>query len=66
MGWTVRGTPMYYGTQVLSLLGRKDQAVAMLRQAVNNGARLGPDEPLQWYWEPIRDYPPFQELVRIR
>jgi hypothetical protein len=40
--------------------------VALLREALNNGQRLGPDEPLEWYWAPIRDHPPFQELVRIR
>lgn len=65
-GWDRKGTPMYYGAHILSLLGRKDEAVALLREALNNGARLGPDEPLEWYWAPIKDYPPFQELVRIR
>ncbi len=24
------------------------------------------DEPLQWYWAPIKDHPGFQELVRVR
>lgn len=66
MGWNVKGAPIYYGAQTLALLGRQEAAVAMLREALNNGWRLGPDEPLQWYWEPIKDYPPFQELVRIR
>jgi hypothetical protein len=40
--------------------------VALLREAMNNGWRLGADEPLQWYWVPIKDHPGFQELVRIR
>jgi len=67
-----RGRLLYYGAQILSLLGRKEQAVALLREALNNGARIAapPDEyhdlRLQWFWEPIRDYPPFQELVRLR
>jgi hypothetical protein len=65
-GWGKPGQPMYYGAQILALLGRRDEAVALLREALNNGRRLGPDEPLEWYWTPIRDYPPFQELVRIR
>jgi hypothetical protein len=30
------------------------------------GVRPGADEPLQWYWAPIKDYPPFQELVKLR
>jgi hypothetical protein len=38
----------------------------MLREALNNGWRLVPDQPLQWFRAPIRDYPPFQELVRMR
>ncbi len=65
-GWNPIGTPLYYGAHILSLLGRKDEAVAMLREALNNGHRFGADEPLQWYWAPIKDYPPFQELVKIR
>jgi tRNA A-37 threonylcarbamoyl transferase component Bud32/tetratricopeptide (TPR) repeat protein/TolB-like protein len=65
-GWAQRGRPMYFGAHILALLGLRDEAVALLREALNHGARLGPDEPLEWYWAPIRDYPPFQELVRIR
>jgi tetratricopeptide (TPR) repeat protein len=60
------GDRTYYGAQILALLGRRDEAVAWLRQALNAGRRLEPDEALQWYWEPIRDYPPFQELVRVK
>jgi eukaryotic-like serine/threonine-protein kinase len=65
-GWGKRGRPMYYGAQILALLGRREEAVALLREALNNGRWLGPDEPLEWYWTTISDYPPFQELVRIR
>ena len=65
-GWDKRGDPFYFGAQLLALLGRKDEAVAMLRDALNNGLRLNVDESLQWYWKPIKDYPPFQELVRLR
>jgi tRNA A-37 threonylcarbamoyl transferase component Bud32/TolB-like protein/tetratricopeptide (TPR) repeat protein len=64
--WTAPGKPIYLAAQILALLGRREEAVALLREALNNGQRLGPDESLQWYWAPIRDYPPFQELVRIR
>jgi tetratricopeptide (TPR) repeat protein len=64
--WNNKGAPLYYGAQILSLLGRGDEAVALLREAMNNGQRLGADEPLQWYWAPIKDHPGFQELVRVR
>jgi TolB-like protein len=64
-GWR-KAAPLYHGAHILSLLGRGDEAVAMLREALNNGWRLGADEPLQWYWAPIKDHPPFQELVRVR
>lgn len=64
--WALKGVPLYYGAHILALLDRKDEAVAMLRDALNNGGRLGPDEPLQWYWAPIKDYPPFVELVKLR
>jgi Protein kinase domain len=60
------GLRNYYGAHILALLGRKNEAVAMFREALNAGWRLQPDEGLQWYWAPIRDYPPFQELVRIK
>ncbi|MGM0668778.1 MAG: hypothetical protein ACQET1_03615, partial [Gemmatimonadota bacterium] len=64
--WSNKGAPLYYGAHILSLLGRGDEAVALLREAMNNGQRLGADEPLQWYWAPIKDHPGFQELVRVR
>jgi hypothetical protein len=35
-----KGTPLYHGAHILSLLGRRDEAVAMPREAMNNGWRL--------------------------
>jgi tetratricopeptide (TPR) repeat protein len=52
--------------EILSLLGRKAEAVAMLRTAMNNGHRLLRDAELNWAWAPLRDYPPFQALVKVR
>ena len=66
LGGGTRGEAMYYGAHVLALLGRKQEAAGMLREALNNGWRLVPDEELQWYWAPIKDYPPFQELVKLK
>jgi TolB-like protein len=65
-GWANAGTARYYGAQLLALLGRQAEAVALLREALNGGVGLGPDEPLQWFWAPIKDYPPFQELVKLK
>jgi TolB-like protein len=64
--WGVVGAPRYYAAHILSLLGRKDEAVGMLRESLNGGWRLVPDEPLGWQWAPIRDHPPFRELVKVR
>lgn len=61
-----RGTPPYPAAQVLSLLGRKAGAVATLQEALNNGQRPAPDEALSWCWAPPPEYPPFQEIVKIR
>jgi hypothetical protein len=66
VAWTFSGQPRYYAAHILALLGRKDEAVATLREALNGGWRLVPDEELQWHWAPIRDYPPFQELVKLK
>ncbi|MDP2958296.1 MAG: serine/threonine-protein kinase [Longimicrobiales bacterium] len=64
--WSTKGTPLYYAAHILASLGRKDEAVAMLRESLNNGWRLVADEALQWYWAALKDYPPFQELVKLR
>jgi tetratricopeptide (TPR) repeat protein len=70
--WSSKGAPLYFGAQILSLLGRKEQAVFMLREALNNGARIAeppdysPHMRLRWVWAPLRGYPPFEELVRPR
>jgi tRNA A-37 threonylcarbamoyl transferase component Bud32/tetratricopeptide (TPR) repeat protein len=64
--WQGIHLPRYHAANLLSLLGRRDEAVAMLRDALNNGWRLAPDEALQWYWAPIKDYPPFRELVKVK
>jgi hypothetical protein len=57
---------LYTAAQILSVLGRKGEAVVMLRQALNNGYRLIQDEELMWYWAPLRDHAPFLTLVRPR
>lgn len=59
-----RARALYTGAQILSVLGRRGEAVGMLVQALSNGYRLDFDEELMWYWAPIRDYPQFQALMR--
>lgn len=51
---------------LLASLGKRDEAVAMLREALNHGHRVGSDERLLHFWDRIRGYPPFEELVRLR
>jgi hypothetical protein len=55
---------LYTAAQILSVLGRRGEAVVVLREALNNGYRLLQDEELMWYWAPLRDHAPFQTMVR--
>lgn len=57
------GNHTYWRACIASLLGEEEQAVAMLREALSQGqsyTRLHADLDL----ERLRDYPPFQELVK--
>ena len=59
----VFGNHTYWRARIASLLGEKEQAVALLRSALSQGVsygRLHADVDL----EPLREYPPFQELVK--
>jgi hypothetical protein len=57
------GNHTYWGARIGSLLGEKEQAVMMLREALSQGRsylRLHADVDL----EPLRGHPPSQELVK--
>jgi len=59
------GAHTYWRARITSLLGEKEEAVRLLRDALSHGvsyADLHADMDL----EPLRDYPPFQELVKPR
>jgi len=56
-----------YAARILALLGRKDEAVAALRQYLNRGGRFALGG---WHIVPefdgLRDYPPFVALVALK
>ena len=56
-----------YAARILALLGRKDEAVAALRQYLNRGGRFALGG---WHTVPefdgLRDYPPFVALVALK
>jgi tetratricopeptide (TPR) repeat protein len=57
------GFPTYHRACIASLLGEKETAVRLLREAISQGTvywRLYEDMDL----DPLRDYPPFKELIR--
>jgi len=59
-----RGGNTYWRGVIAGALGERDEAVRLLRQAFSEGLEYG--WYLTWYSEflPLRDYPPFQELIR--
>ena len=65
------GSTSYYRACIASLLGEKETAVRLLREAISQGAspdRLHIISETRAYedmdLEPLRDYPPFKELIR--
>jgi serine/threonine-protein kinase len=60
------GYHTYYRAQIAAVLGDRDRAVGLLRDAIAQGAAGDPWDHL--HSEPafgsLRDYPPFQELLR--
>jgi len=72
-------TPYLYGNhtsraaRIIALLGDKERAVALLREAVAQGAGMGDVPDIYGYGfiyrhsmdlEPLRGYPPFEELIK--
>ena len=56
----------YWGSRVLGSAGKCEEAVSMLRDALNRGARIYWPEFHSPDWDPIRGCPAFQELIRPR
>ena len=57
------GEHTYWRACIASLLGDKEQAVALLRMALSEGTTY-PELHADVDLEPLRDYPPFRELVK--
>ncbi len=57
------GSHTFNRARIAAVLGERDRAVALLREAFAQGQQFA------WFWhstyfESLRDYPPFQELMR--
>jgi tetratricopeptide (TPR) repeat protein len=50
--------------RIAALLGDKDRAVTLLREAIAQGAKIGVRMHRDVNFEPLWDYPPYQELMR--
>jgi serine/threonine protein kinase/tetratricopeptide (TPR) repeat protein len=58
------GNHAYWRACIASLLGEKEQAVALLRESFAQGREYGVYLHRDVDLEPLRDYPPFQELIK--
>jgi serine/threonine-protein kinase len=58
------GNHLYWQACIASLLGEKDRAVALLKEAFSQGCRYGVTLHRDIDLEPLWDYPPFKELLR--
>jgi tetratricopeptide (TPR) repeat protein len=61
----LRGNHTMWRSMIAGALGDGESAVALLRQALAEGQRHPPPWSHAWIaFEPLREYPPFQELMR--
>jgi serine/threonine protein kinase/tetratricopeptide (TPR) repeat protein len=58
------GNHTYWRACIASLLGEKEQAVALLRESFAQGKEYGIYLHRDMDLEPLHDYPPFQELLK--
>jgi tetratricopeptide (TPR) repeat protein len=58
------GEHTYWRARIASLLGDKEQAVALLRESFAQGRTYGVYLHRDMDLEPLRDYPPFRELIK--
>jgi tetratricopeptide (TPR) repeat protein len=58
------GNNTFYRGVILGALGQQAEAVMLLRQSFNEGKRASWLGTAEYCLAPLRDYPPFQELMR--
>jgi predicted Zn-dependent protease len=58
------GEPTYRRACIAALAGDRERAVSLLRDALAQGLSYGTRLHVDQDLEPLRDYPPFQELIR--
>jgi len=58
------GQHTFWRAAIMSVLEEKERAVLLLREAFSQGHWHGPQVLRDMNLEPLRDYPPFQELMR--
>jgi tetratricopeptide (TPR) repeat protein len=58
------GRHLYCRARIASLLGQKDKAVELLSEAFAQGYRFSISVHHDPDFEPLRNYPPYQELIR--
>jgi tetratricopeptide (TPR) repeat protein len=58
------GEHLHWRARIASLLGEKEQAVALLREAFSQGLAYGVYLRQDIDLEPLWDYPPFKEILR--
>jgi len=58
------GSNTLWRARIAALLGDREQAVELLRQSFNEGNSLRLDLHRDIDFESLREYPPFQELMR--
>jgi tRNA A-37 threonylcarbamoyl transferase component Bud32/tetratricopeptide (TPR) repeat protein/TolB-like protein len=59
-----RGRATYARARLAALLGDRERAVALLRQAFDEGLHARESPHIDPDFESLRDYPPYQELMR--
>jgi hypothetical protein len=58
------GSHTYWRACIAAHLGDKQKAVKLLKEAFNQGQNYGVYLHNDMELEPLRDYPPFQELIK--
>jgi tetratricopeptide (TPR) repeat protein len=58
------GRPTYWRACIAALLGEKERAVALLKEAFSQGRRYGVSLHRDIDLEPLWEYPPFKDLLR--